>query len=164
MPKIMRFAALAFLLSASSLIGQTAPPSGSSPSSPAARTRQEPCWQQAGIAQSVFEQHQAVERDAHSQISTVCADTSLTPQQKMQRVKEIRHEAQQKTNELITADQQKTVAACRQQRSGNHSGAGMHEGGNPCGGQWSRQGQRPNGSGGNTGSGSSAGSGASPQN
>jgi hypothetical protein len=160
--KILPFAAFALLLSAGSLVAQTTPPaSGASPSSQPTRIRQEPCWQQAGIPSSAFEQRQAIEREAHSQVSTVCADTALTPQQKLSRVREIRQQAQQKTSELITPDQEKSLTACRQQRNANHPGAGDHEGGNPCGGQW--QGTRPNSSNGNTGN-PSAGSSSTPQN
>lgn len=159
----LRFAAFTFLLSAYSLVAQTAPPSsGTSPSS-SPRTRQAPCWEQAGITKSAFEQHQAIERDEHSQVSSVCSDSSMTPQQKMDRVKEIRQQAQQKNDEVITPDQQKAIAACRQQRGGGNAGGGMrHEGGNPCGGQWSRQGQHPNGSTG-TPSGNSPNNSSSPQ-
>jgi Spy/CpxP family protein refolding chaperone len=153
--KILRFTAAVFLLSAGSLVAQTT--SGAPPYSQPNRVRQEPCWRQAGISSAVFEQRQAIERDAHSQVSSVCADTSLTPQQKLARVREIREQAQQKTGELITPDQEKALTACRQQRNANHAGGGMHEGGNPCG-----QG-RGEGANGNPGGNSGAG-GSNPQN
>ncbi|MGA7908229.1 MAG: hypothetical protein WCA16_12550 [Candidatus Sulfotelmatobacter sp.] len=160
--KTLCFTAFAFLLFTWSLVAQTTPPAaGSAPSGPA-HNRQEPCWQQAGIAKSVFEQHQEIERDAHSQVRTVCEDSSLTPQQKMEKVKEIRQQVQQKTDELITADQQKAVATCRQQRAANRPGESAHqESANPCAGRWSRQGARPSGSTGSTGS--STGSSSPPQ-
>ena len=151
--QIVRCAVFGFLFFACSLLAQTT--SGAPPSSQPNRGRQEPCWRQAGISSSVFEQRQAIERDAHSQVSEVCADTSLTSQQKLSRVREIRQQAQQKTGELITADQERALTACRQQRNGNHPGAGMHEGGNPCGGQGpTERGNGENGSG-NSGAGNS---------
>lgn len=151
---------VAFLLSAGSLLAQSSPSSSGSATSQPTRTRQEPCWQQAGISNSVFEQRQAIERDAHSQVSSVCADTSLTPQQKLARVREIRHQAQQKTGELITPDQEKALMACREQRNANPPGAGRREGGNPCA-EW--QGARGNGTNGNIGGNSGEGTSSSPQ-
>jgi hypothetical protein len=160
--KILHLAAFTSLLCACSLLAQTAQsPSGTAP----ARVRQEPCWQQAGIAKSVFEEHQALERDTHSQVRAVCEDTSLTPQQKIERIKEIRQQARQKTDELITPEQQKAAATCRQQRGLDRPGAGVRrENANPCEGQWSRQGARPNGSAGNADSASSTGDSSAPHN
>lgn len=160
--RVLRFAALTFLLSACSLVAQTTPPpSGTAP----AHIRQEPCWQQAGISKSVFEQRQAIERDTHSQVVAVCEDTSFTPQQKLDRVKDIRQQARQKTDELIPLDQQKAVAACRQQRGLDRPVAGVRrENADPCEAQWSRQGARPNGPTGNAGSDSSKDDSSSPHN
>jgi hypothetical protein len=86
--------------------------------------------QQAGIEKSVMEQIHSIARDAHSQVESVCSNSSLTPQQKQQQVREIRGRAMQKRESLMTADQQKTLMACQQARNGNHAGAGgPHEGG-----------------------------------
>jgi|SRR5579872_984852 hypothetical protein len=135
--------------SAAALWAQSAPPSGNSPSSPPP-ARQEPCWKQAGISRSVMEQHQQIERDAHSQVASVCEDSSLTPQQKQEQVKQIRQEAEEKTAALIPAEQLNTLHACQQQRHGgnmqHHAGAG------PCGNferQQGRQGSANGNAGGN---------------
>jgi hypothetical protein len=78
----------------------------------------------------VMEQIHSIVRDAHSQVESVCSNSSLTPQQKQQQVREIRERAMQKRESLMTADQQKTLMACQQARNGNHAGAGgPHEGG-----------------------------------
>jgi hypothetical protein len=80
-----------------------------------------------------MEQVQAIGRDAHSQIQGVCSNTSLTPQQKRQQVREIRQQAKQKRESLITPDQEKALQACQQARNGSHSN-GMHQGmGDGCG-------------------------------
>jgi len=111
-------------------LAQTAPPSNSSPSSPQAG-RQEPCWKQAGIGQSVMEQHQQIEHDAHSQMVSVCEDTSLTPGQKQEKVREIRQQREEKINALLTPEQQSTLHACQQQRHGGNMA--HHAGAGPCG-------------------------------
>ena len=119
--------------------GLSAAQGGASPSN-----RQEPCWKQAGISQSVMEQRHSVERDAHSQVESVCQNSSLTPQQKQEQVREIRQQVQQKLDALITSEQQSTLHACQQQRGANGS---SHErqtrrGAGPCGNMGSPQGRQ----------------------
>lgn len=131
---------LTIFLSAMSVVAQTAPPAENPPSppqsgGPATRTRQEPCWQEAGIPAQVFRQHEGIERDKHAQVQSVCANTSLNVEQKVEQVAQIRQAAQQKEDDLISAEQQKSLAACRLQRLGP-----THERANPCVGQGRRRG------------------------
>jgi hypothetical protein len=122
--------AVAIGFSSVALWAQNAPPSGSSPSAPPP-ARQEPCWKQAGITRQVMEQRVQIERDAHSQVASVCEDSSLTPQQKREQVKQIRQQAEEKANALIPSEQLNALNACRQQR---HRGNMIHKaGGGPCG-------------------------------
>jgi hypothetical protein len=138
----LRFALLNFLLSAVVLSAQnTPPPSSGNPPSTAPATRGEPCWRQAGISKPVMEQHQAIERDAHSQIAEVCENSSLTPQQKQQQVREIRQQAQQKADALLTPEQLTTLHACQQQRRANGMGRN-HGGAGPCGDFGASQGRQ----------------------
>jgi hypothetical protein len=136
--------AVAIVFFAVALWAQNAPPSGNSPSSPP-QGHQEPCWKQAGITRPVMEQHQQIERDAHTQIASVCEDSSLTPQQKQEQVKQIRQQAEGKTSALIPAEQLSALHACQQQRRGgnmqHHAGAG------PCGNLASQQGRQGNANG-----------------
>lgn len=127
-------------------LAQSAPPPANPPTQmrPA---RREPCWQQAGIDKSVMEQRWSIERDTRSQVEAVCSNSSLTPQQKRQQVREIRQQAHQKMEGLVTADQEKALAACQQERGGNRSGGGgaRAEAGGGCG-EWPRGGPHPGGS------------------
>lgn len=117
-------------------------PSGS-PGKPAANAqgaKREPCWQVAGISQSAMQQHKELEQSAHSQIQSVCADGSLSAQQKREKIKDIREQTRQKADALITPQQQEALKACRQERgegkhmAGGHGGnKGMHRGQGPCG-------------------------------
>lgn len=75
-----------------------------------------PCWQEAGLDKSVLQKHAAIEREARSQVASVCANSSLTPQQKRQQVHEIRVQAKQKTETLATPEQRQAFFACRQAR------------------------------------------------
>jgi len=129
---------LAAILCAVPLVAQDAPPANSSPSParPAGRRGGEPCWQQAGVQKSAIEELWSIQRETHSQIESICSNSSLTPQQKHQQVQEIREQAHQKIEGLITPEQQKTLVACRQARGeatpGVLSGAGG-AGGGGCG-------------------------------
>jgi len=139
-----------FLLCAGPLLAQSAPPTTNPPSQirPARRGGQGSCLQQAGIDRSVMEQIGSIVRDARSQVESVCSNSSLTPQQKQQQVREIREQAMQKREGLLTADQQKALMACQQERGGYHPGSGgPHEGmgGGGCG-EMPRGGSRPFGS------------------
>jgi hypothetical protein len=129
---ILRFAMLSVLFSCGSLLAQNGAPS---PAGNPPQTRQEPCWRQAGISRTVMEEHRSIETDAHSQVASVCENSSLTPQQKQQQVREIRQQALQKLDALITPEQQSALHSCQQQRAANGSpNGGHHQGGaGPCG-------------------------------
>lgn len=128
------------------LLAQSAPPSNNPSGQPRAGRggNSEPCWQQAGIEKSVMEQRWSIERETRSQVEAVCSNSSLTPQQKQQQAREIRQQARQKTEGLITADQEKALTSCQQARGMNHQSGGPHEGGG-CG-EWQGGGSRPGGS------------------
>jgi Spy/CpxP family protein refolding chaperone len=137
---ILRLALTNLLLSAVALSAQSsAPPSGNPPST----ARPGPCWRQAGISKSVMEQHQALEREGHSQIAGVCGNSSLTAEQKQQQVRDIRQQTQQKVDALLTPEQLTTLHACQQQRRGNNNGGEGHRAGaGPCGNFAASQGRQ----------------------
>jgi Spy/CpxP family protein refolding chaperone len=119
-----------FLLCAGTLLAQSAPSTATPPaqSGPGHRGAQENCMQQAGIEKSVMERVRSIAHDARSQIESVCSNTSLTTQQRQQQAREIREKAMQKREGLLTPDQQKTLAACQQAKSGHHPAeGGPHE-------------------------------------
>jgi len=119
------------------------------------RGGQEPCWQKAGIEKSVMDQVRTVAHDARSQVEGVCSNSSLSPQQRQQQARQIREQAMQKRDSLLTADQRKSLMACQQERGGHPGGGGQHEGmgggmGGGCG-EMPHNGFRPGGSSGNGG-------------
>lgn len=117
-----------------------------------------PCWQQAGIQKSVMEQRWALERETRSQVEAVCSNSSLTPQQKREQVREIRQQGRQKMEGLVTPEQEKALTACQQEHGMGHPGGGMHEGMGGCG-EW-QGGPHPGAPAGGAGSGNGAGSGS----
>jgi Spy/CpxP family protein refolding chaperone len=128
------FAMLTFCLAACALAANA---QDNPPAAPPPRGHQEPCWQQAGIDRSLMEQHRNIDRDAHAQINAVCENSSLTPQQKHEQAREIKRQAKEKMDALLTPDQQKSLQACQETRAADRPHAEHHRG--PCGGEQSPQ-------------------------
>lgn len=128
-------AAIVFTLTPLAVQAQTA----AKPAQPAgkARVHQEPCWQQAGISQDAKQQRDQIALDRREQIQAVCADSSLNPQEKKQKIKEIRQQAKEKIDSVISADQEQQLTACQKERAANAghpaASAGQHPGAGPCG-------------------------------
>jgi hypothetical protein len=122
------FCPVVLLLCTGTLLAQSTP----STTTPPAQNRlghQENCLQQAGLEISAMKQIRSIERDARSQIESVCSSSSLTLQQKNEQVRDIREKAMQEREGLMTADQQKAVTACQQAKHGIHpvAASGAHE-------------------------------------
>lgn len=125
-----------------SLYGQTPFPShGPSlahPTSPLKTTkpRQVPCWEEAGISKATVDRRRQIQQNTRSQVEAVCADSSLTMQQKQQRIREIHQQAHQESEALITPEQQQAMKACQQSRAtGSHPSVPHpgHAASGPCG-------------------------------
>jgi len=101
-----------------SLSGYAQTPVRPAPNSvPTARPRVEPCWQVAGIAKSAIDQRNMIGKETHQQIEEVCANTSLSPQQKQQEIRQIREKEKEQTAGLITPEQQSALRSCQQERN-----------------------------------------------
>jgi len=103
-----------------------------------AAARPEPCWQEVGISKSVIEQRHAIERNTHAEIQSICNDSSLTTEQKHEKIHQLHRQAHQEMEALITPQQREALKACHQQRaaarlprpdSGTHPGLSR----GPCG-------------------------------
>ena len=141
----LKLSLLAFgVLLCASLVAAQAVPSGTNSNSTAPRRGQNrPCWQQAGVSQSVMQQRRSLEQNTRSEIESVCADSSLSQQQKHQKIQQIHAQARQQIQGMMTPQQEEALKSCRAQRGeGRHEGGGsggrsMHEGGGrgqgPCG-------------------------------
>jgi len=110
------------------------PPPSSSPQSRPARP--EPCWQVAGITKSALQQRRAIAQQARQEITSVCANSSLSLAQKRQQIQQIHRQERQQIDALITPAQQQTMRSCQEQRNPVHTGGGHvggGHGGGPCG-------------------------------
>jgi hypothetical protein len=100
---------------------------------------QEPCWQEAGISKSVMQERRNLEQSTRAEIQSICANSSLTPQQRREQIRAIHERTRQQVEALVSPQQRDALKACQQARSGAHPGAGGFHGGGggrgegPCG-------------------------------
>jgi len=121
----------AVLLSALSLWAQAGRPTAPSPGAPPGK--QEPCWKEVGISQPALQQRRQIAEQTHSQVEAVCANSSLTAQQKLQKIRRIREQAHAKMDKLVSPAQMEALKSCRAKR-GMPNPAPAASGAGPCGG------------------------------
>ena len=97
-----------------------------------------PCWQVAGISKSAMEQRQAIQQRTRSEVEAVCADPSLSQQQRQQKIREIHEQAKQELDALVSPQQMEALKSCQQARNhgGSHPAPGhpsASAGHGPCG-------------------------------
>jgi Spy/CpxP family protein refolding chaperone len=85
---------------------------------------QAPCWQQVGISKAAIDQRRSVEQNTRAQVEAVCADPSLTPQQKHAKIKDIRQQARAQIDSIISPPQQQELKACNAERNPGRIAAG----------------------------------------
>jgi len=130
MTMLQRFGVASLLLVAILSFSAQAQTSAGSPQvGPSGHQFGPPCWKQAGISQSVMPQLRQVHQTMRSEAESVCSDSSLTPEQKREKIQGLHQEAQQRMESLLGPRQMEALRSCQQQRSGN--GGGMHHG-DPC--------------------------------
>jgi hypothetical protein len=99
------------------------------------RPQVEPCWEVAGVSKAAIQQRRMTTQQARQQVEAVCANSSLSMQQKRQQIQQIHQRERQEIDALITPAQQEAMRSCQEGRSGGHSGGGHVGGGHggPCG-------------------------------
>ena len=96
-----------------------------------------PCWAVAGISKSAMEQRRAIQERTRSEVEAVCSDPSLPQQERQQKIRQIREQAKQELDALISPQQMQELKSCQMSRNhgGGHPGAGHPSMGahGPCG-------------------------------
>ena len=135
--------------------GTAGTPSHTPGSAGGQRGRREPCWQQAGIPQSVIQQRHQIEQNTRSQIESVCQDSSLSQEQKQEKIRQLREQSRSQMEGLVNAQQKQALEACRAQRAGGrgergeggerggHAGKRGGGGNGPCGEAMQHSGRKP---------------------
>ena len=100
-----------------------------------AQPQQPPCYEVAGVSKAAIEERQNVVRSANAQVEVVCANISLTPQQRAQEIRQIRQQQRAQMNAIITPQQQEAINACNKARHPNPVASAPHSGParGPCG-------------------------------
>ena len=117
------------------------PHSGQIPSTVTPKTtttpQQVPCYEVAGVSKATIERRRSVTQAANAQVEAVCANASLTPQQRAQEISRIRKQQSIEINSIITPQQQEAIKECNQARHPSTGVAVPHPGGavrrGPCG-------------------------------
>ena len=117
------------------------------PGAAGAHPRQEPCWQVAGISKSAMAERRAIQQRTRSEVEAVCAESSLTPQQRQQRIRQIHEQAKQQLDALVSPAQMQELKSCQMSRNhgGGHGGGhpGIGGGHGPCGELPAKGGPKP---------------------
>ncbi len=96
--------------------------------------RVEPCWEVAGVSKSAVQQRRVIAGQARREVEAVCANSSLSIQQKRQQIQQIHRRERQEIDAIITRAQQADMRSCQEQRNGGHGGGHVGGGhGGPCG-------------------------------
>ncbi len=130
---------------------QVAPiPAPGRPGGPMVRTphpHQTPCWQVAGISKGAMQQRRAIQMRTRSEVEAACADASLTPQQRQQKIRQIHEQSKQQLDALVSPQQMEELKSCQMSRNhgGGHGGGhpGFGGGHGPCGALPSKGGPKP---------------------
>ena len=117
------------------------PHSGQIPSTitskPTTTQRPVPCYEVARVSKADIERRRSVTQAANAQVEAVCANASLTPQQRAQEISQIRKQESTEINSIITPQQQEAIKECNQARhpstgvAAPHASGGIRRG--PCG-------------------------------
>jgi len=81
----------------------------------------EPCWKVAGISPEVIARRRGIEQETQARVRQVCADPSLSDQQKRQEIRRLRQAASQESLSLTTPEQRAAVKQCNEERAAQHA-------------------------------------------
>jgi hypothetical protein len=105
---------------------QTSPLPGTARTGHAQQPQQEPCWKQVGISQAAMDEQRSIQREARAQVEAVCSDSSLSEQQKKEKIQEIRKSEQEQLAGLIPAAQREELKQCQKERANSHPAVTAH--------------------------------------
>lgn len=98
------------------------------------RSNMQVCMQRAGISKTIMQQHRTMMQSMRSQLRSACTDSSLTQQQRMEKIRQIRQSMRSQMMGQLTAQQRQAMQQCMRQnnRRGGRGMARRSGGGNPC--------------------------------
>lgn len=81
----------------------------------------EPCWKVAGISQETMARRRSIEQQTHQRVRQICANSSLSDQQKREQIQEVRKAANEEILGLTTPEQRAALKQCNQERAQQHA-------------------------------------------
>ncbi len=81
----------------------------------------EPCWKVAGISPEVIARRRSIEQETQARVRQICADSSLSDQQKRQEIRRLRQAASQESLSLTTLEQRAAMKQCNEERAAQHA-------------------------------------------
>ena len=82
------------------------------------------CFQRAGVLDSVWQQVHAIRQNTHQQVTAICQNASLTPDQRHQQIKQAHALAKRQIDGLLTPQQLAGIKSCRAERRAERTGGG----------------------------------------
>src|SRR5262249_59837035 len=79
--------------------------------------RQVPCWEVAGISKGAMDQRRAIQQRTRAEVEAVCAEVSLTAQQRQQKIRQIHEQSKHEEDALVTPQQMEELKSCQMSRS-----------------------------------------------
>lgn len=83
----------------------------------------EPCWKVAGISPEAMARRRSIEQETHERVQQICADSSLSDEQKREQIRAVRQAANQDILGLTTPEQRAALKQCNQERAKEHAAA-----------------------------------------
>ena len=90
----------------------------------AVKSGESACFQKAGVPDSVWEQVHAIRQNADRQVTTICQNAGLTPDQRRQQIMQVRAQTKRQIDALLTPQQLAGVEPCRAEKRMARTGGG----------------------------------------
>ena len=87
----------------------------------AVKSGESACFQKAGVPDSVWERVHAIRQNADRQVTTICQNAGLTPDQRRQQITRVHAQAKSQVDALLTPQQLAGINSCRADRRMEHT-------------------------------------------
>jgi len=95
----------------------------------AVKTGESACFQKAGVPDSVWQQVHAIRQNTSQQVTAICQNAGLTPDQRGPQIKQVLARAKSQVDALLTPQQLAGINSCRAERRMEHTGDAKGGGG-----------------------------------
>jgi Spy/CpxP family protein refolding chaperone len=90
----------------------------------AVKSGESACFQKAGVPDSVWERVHAIRQNDDRQVTTICQNAGLTPDQRRQQITQVHAQARRQIDALLTPQQLAGIEPCRAEKRMAKAGGG----------------------------------------